>query len=331
MGGIVRRREFIGIVAGGIVSLPVPAAAQNSFTPKVGILDATPMQSFPERLAAFRQGLAVSGYVVGRNVAIEYRSAEGRPSMLPELAAELVGRRVSVVATTGGSGTALVAKAATSTIPIVFTTGDDPVRVGLVASLSRPGGNLTGVTLSSTQLIEKRLELFRLLAPKGTTIAILTGGGTQTDPLSDEHTAFAIHDAGANFVILRAQRNDDLDATLALAVQTGAAGLLVAAAPYLMSRRAQIVALAARHALPAIYPFHEFCDVGGLMSYGPDLTTAYYQQGVYVGRILKGLTPGDLPVQLTSKFELVINLRTAAALGLTIPRLLNGRVDRVIE
>jgi putative tryptophan/tyrosine transport system substrate-binding protein len=299
--------------------------------PVIGVLGVAAHDTIPKYFPAFVQGLKERGYVEGRNVAIEYRLADSRVGRLPAFAADLVRRQVAVIATNGGSLTALAAKAATSRIPIVFTTGDDPVGIGLVESLSRPGGNVTGVSMSSTALLEKRLELLRELAPGAGTIALLMSADPHKGRFWNEHTAIAARTAGFKVIVVEVEVESDLEALFASAIQQGADALLVAAAPFFMRRRAQVVALAARHGVPAVYPFREFSEVGGLMSYGPNLPATYLQAGLYTGRILNGAEPGDLPVQLPTKFELVINLKTAKALGLEVSRLLTARVDKVIE
>ena len=328
---------------GAALSWPASAAAQAQRVSVIGVLGTTSFDSVPVRFSAFHQGLKETGYVEGQNLAIEYRLAEGQPDRLPALAADLVRRQVAVIATNGGSFPALAAKAATSTIPIVFTgIGDDPMALCLVASLSRPGGNATGVSLTSSELVEKSLELLRELAPNADTIALIRGEGTDSTQYWSEHVAaearavglkltVAARAVGLNVLVPHVQIDSDFEAVFASIVHQGAGAVMVAATPVFVRRRAQIVALAARYRLPTIYPWREYCEAGGLMSYGPDLLDAYLQAGRYTGHILNGAVPGDLPVQMPTKFELVINLNTAKALGIQISRLLNARADQVIE
>jgi putative ABC transport system substrate-binding protein len=300
--------------------------------PVIGVLGTTSFDPTPARFSAFYQGLKETGYVEGRNLAIEYRFAEGQFDRLSALAADLVRRRVAVIAASGGGFPALAAKAATSTIPIVFTgVGDDPMAMGLVASLSRPGGNATGVSLISSELVEKCLELLRELAPGAETIALLRGAGNDRNQYWSEHITVVARGAGLKVLVRQVYFDSDFDAVIASTVREGAGAVLVAATPFFMSRRFEMVALAARYRLPTIYPWREYCEAGGLMSYGPDLLDAYLQSGRYTGRILNGAAPGDLPVQQPTKFELVINLKTAKVLGIEISRLLNARADKVIE
>jgi putative ABC transport system substrate-binding protein len=327
---LVRRRDFIGIV-GTAAAWPIAAVGQAPHLPVIGVLGTTAFDSTPMRFSAFHQGLKETGYIEGRNVAIEYRFAEGQPDRLPELAADLVRRQVAVIAASGGGLAALAAKAATSTIPIVFNVGEDPMAAGLVASISRPGGNATGVSLISSELVEKSLELLRELAPGARTIALVRGGGSDATRYWSEHVTAAARAAGLTVLVSHVSFEPDLEAVFASIVREGAGAVLVAATPLFMRRRYQIVALAAQHKLPTIYPWREYCEAGGLMSYGPDLLDAYHQVGRYTGRILNGAAPGDLPVQMPTKFELVINLKTAKALGIQISRLLNARADKVIE
>jgi ABC-type uncharacterized transport system substrate-binding protein len=321
----MRRREFITLVGGGAVTLPLGACALPPTTPVIGVLSVTTPAHFP----AFLQGLKVEGFVEGRNVAIAHRQAEERVSGLGELVADLVRRQVAVIVAFGGSGPALAAKAATSTIPIVFTTGDDPVRLGLVASLNRPGSNATGVSVSSTELIAKRIELLRELVPEMTAIAIL--GASRMNKAAQEHIDNVARAVGLKAIVLIANDEGAFEVAFASAAEAEVDGLLVSAVPFFMRHRQQIVALAQRYRMPTIYPWREYSDDGGLMSYAPDLADAYHQIGRYAARILKGAAPSDLPVLLPSKFELVVNLKTAKVLGLPVSRLLNARADRVIE
>jgi putative ABC transport system substrate-binding protein len=296
----------------------------------IGILSTSAPGSDSRRLAAFFRGLRREGYVEGKNVVIENRWADGVYDRLPGLAADLVRRRVDLIATTGGNAPALAAKAATSTIPIVFTTGGDPVQAGLVASLSHPGGNMTGMSLYSIELVEKRLELLNELVPSARTIALIGAASTEAR-FSIQHARSAASAIGVNVLAVNSGRRSNFEEAIASAVQQRAEALLLGAIPFFMGHRAQVVDLAARHSLPTIYPWREFTDVGGLMSYGPNLMEGYERIGSYAGRILKGVSPSDLPVHLPTRFELIINLRTATNLGLVVPRLLHARADKAIE
>jgi putative ABC transport system substrate-binding protein len=327
----VRRRDFIGIV-GTAAAWPLVAVGQTPRPPVIGVLGTTSFDSTPMRFSAFHQGLRETGYVEGRNLTIDYRFAGGEPDRLPALAADLVRRQVAVITTSGGGFAALAARAATSTIPIVFAAvSDDPMALGLVASLNRPGGNATGVSLISSELVEKCLELLREVAPGVRTVALLRGEGSDKTQYWSEHITVAAQTIGLKVIIPRGHIGDDFESAFSSAVRQGAGAFLVAGTPVFMRRRFEIVALAARYRLPTIYPWREYCEAGGLMSYGPDLLDAYLQAGRYTGRILDGAAPADLPVQMPTKFELVINLKTAKALGIEISRLLNARADKVIE
>jgi putative ABC transport system substrate-binding protein len=298
--------------------------------PVVGFLNSRAASDDPHLLAAFRQGLKEVGYVEGQNVAIEYRFAEGQDNRLPALAADLVRRRVAVIAANGFAAQA--AKAATVTIPIVFTAGFDPVAVGLVANMSRPGGNITGVCVLDVELGPKRLELLHALVPVATIIAVLVN---PADPARAEITAknmqAAARKLGLQLQVLHASTDRDFDAVFASLVQLRAGGLVIGGDPFFNSRVEQLGTLALRHAVPTIYQFRAFAAAGGLASYGANLTDSYRLMGVYTGRILHGEKPGDLPIQQPTKVELVINLKTAMALGLTIPQSLLGRADEVIR
>ena len=328
----MKRRDLI-IALGGALAWPLAARAQQKAMPVVGFLstgNASPGPVAP-LVAAFRQGLSETGYVEGQNVTIEYRWAEGHYDRLPALAADLVGRKVDVIVSTGGTPTALAAKNATSTIPIVFRAGTDPVGDGLVASLARPGGNLTGVSMIIDELTPKRLELLSELVLQAKVIALLVNPKNPATENVMRDVQEAARVKGLQLPILKANSESEIDAAFATLVQLQAGALVVAADPFLTSRREQLVALATRHAVPAIYAWREFAEAGGLISYGSSLTTAFRQLGNYAGKILKGAKPADLPVQQPTRFELVINLKTAKALRLTIPQSLLLRADDVIH
>jgi putative ABC transport system substrate-binding protein len=326
----MRRREFLMLLGGGAAALPFGARAQQPATPVIGFLNST-SSTESVLVAAFFQGLNEAGYVEGANVAIEYRWAEGQYDRLPELASDLVRRRVSLIVATGGTLSARAAKAATATIPILFVSGLDPVREGLVSSYSRPGGNATGVSVYTTALAAKRLELLAELVPKAATVAMLHNSNTVSFNIEAKELEAAMQAAGKRLLVLRAGADADFETALATAVQQHADALVVSTDPFFTSQRAQIVALAARHKLPAAYGWRQYVEAGGLMSYGPSLTAAYRQVGVYAGRILKGAKPNDLPVEASGRVELIINLKTANALGLNVPRIMLRRADELIE
>jgi putative tryptophan/tyrosine transport system substrate-binding protein len=325
----MRRRDFITFV-GGAAAWPLGANAQQSAMPVIGFLNGASAEGYALYVSAFRQGLKEAGYVEGQNVAIEYRWADGHYEQLPALAADLVRRRVSVIAATSTPAN-LVAKAATTTIPIVFTTGGDPVRVGLVASMNRPGGNVTGVSSLDVEVAPKRLELAHELVPTATTIALLV---KPTDPNSEtlsKELAVAAPALGVQLHVVHANTEREIDEAFATVAQVRAGALVIGADAYFNTRLVQLGALTLRYAVPTIYQYRQFADAGGLMSYGTSLTDLYRQAGVYTGRVLKGENPADLPVQQATKMELIINLKTAKALGITLPLPLLGRADEVIE
>jgi putative tryptophan/tyrosine transport system substrate-binding protein len=324
----MRRRELMLLLGGAMMSARALGAQQKAM-PVIGFLSSSASGPTAPFMAAFRQGLSETGYVEGQNLAIEYRWAESRYDRLPALAEDLVRRNVDVIAT-GGTPAALAAKNATSTIPIIFNVGD-PVELGLVASLSRPGGNLTGFSNLAVEMNPKRLELLSELVPQAKVIALLVNQNNPNTERNITDVRSAAQAKGIQLPILKAATESEIDAALATLAQLRADALVIATDPFLNSRRDQLVALASRHAVPAMYYWREFAAAGGLISYGPSLTTAYRLIGVYAGRILKGAKPADLPVQQPTTFELVINLKTAQALGLTIPQSILGRADEVIE
>jgi putative ABC transport system substrate-binding protein len=327
----MKRREFIMLLGTVAAAWPFVARAQQAALPVIGFLDSGAAAGMTAYLDGFRRGLGETGYTEGQNVAIEYRWAEGRPDRLPALAAELVRRPVDVIVGSRGPAPGLAAKAATSAIPIVFQTGSDPVEIGLVASMNRPGGNVTGVTRMSTALIPKRLGILSGLVPKATAIALLVNpNGPQTTEQVREMQE-PTRSLGLQLHVVSAGNERELPAAFTVAVQNGAAALIVATDSLFIGLHNAIIALAASHALPAMYFERESVVAGGLMSYSASLADSFRQVGVYVGRILKGAKPADLPVLQPDKFELVINLRTAKALGLTMPPTLLATADEVIE
>src|SRR5262249_45935766 len=326
----MRRREFIKVIVGSVATWPLAVRAQQRAVPVIGFLNGASPDEYAPFVAAFRQGLKEAGTIEGQNATIEYHWAEGRYDRLPTLAADLVHRNVTIIAATS-TPAAQAAKAATATIPIVFTTGDDPIRLGFVASLNRPGGNMTGVTNLLVDLGTKQLGLLRELAPGTTAIVVLANPnfiGTERQ-LKDVETA--VRALGLRFSVLSAGTEPEIDRAFASVTQLAGAALIVAADPFLFAHRDRIVALAARYAIPAIYSIRNFAVAGGLMSYGTDFADSYRQAGIYTGRIIRGEKPADLPVQQSIKFEFVVNLKTAKALGLAMPPALLARADEVIE
>jgi putative ABC transport system substrate-binding protein len=328
----LRRREFITLLSGGAAAWPLAARAQQPGMPVIGFLGSSSPDLFARPLSAFRQGLNETGYVEGRNVTIEYRWADGQNDRLPALAADLVRRQVNVIAAPGSTPAALAAKAATATIPVIFQVGTDPVAAGLVASLARPAGNVTGVTNINTELVPKRLELLRELIPTAKLIALLVN---PTSPFITESISKDLQSAtralGLELHILNASTEHDFDTVFATLAQLRADVLVIAPDAMFISRSEQLGALTLRHAVPAVTQFREFAAAGGLMSYGGSFTEPTRLVGVYTGRALKGEKPADLPVMQATKVELVINLKTAKALGINVPNTLIGRADEVIE
>jgi putative ABC transport system substrate-binding protein len=323
----MKRREFITAL-GVAATWPFAAHAQQPVMPVIGYLSAGSPEQYAHLLSAFRKGLSEAGYIEGQNVAIEYRSAHTDDSRLPELAADLVRRRVAVIATPGSTPAALAAKAATTTIPIVFGIGPDPVQVGLVDSLNRPGGNITGVSYLQKELTVKRLGLLHELLPNAARFAVLVNPGNPSTELVTKDAKAGALTIGAQIEVLPAASNHDIDAIFARLAQNPADALLVNADPLFFTRRVQLVTLAVRHSLPTMYPNREYVEVGGLVSYGPNLTDQFRQVGVYVGRILKGDKPANLPVVQPTGLELVINLETAKVFGLPVPPTLLARARR---
>jgi putative ABC transport system substrate-binding protein len=328
---MIRRRQFITLIGGAAAVWPLPARAQQLTLPVIGFLSSGSPALDAYRVRAFRQGLGETGYAEGRNVAIEFRWAEGQYDRLPAMAADLVRQQVAVIAVNGPPGTR-AAQAATATVPIVFIIGADPVGSGFVASLNRPGRNLTGVTALNMELGPKRLELLHELVPTAGVIAHLVNPSNPfATPKEDEAFAAAARSLGLKLVVLEAGSERDFDAVFARLIELRAGALMIDPDGVFNSLIAQLAALTVRHAVPAVFPYREFTDAGGLMSYGGDITESFRLAGSYTGRILKGEKPADLPVQQTAKVELVINLKTAKALGLTVPLSLLGRADEVIE
>ena len=329
----MKRREFITLLGGAAVSWPQTVRAQQPATPVIGFLNSQSPDGYTERLRGFRQGLKEAGFIEGENVAIEYQWSEGKFDLLPALAADLVSRRLAAIVATGGEPSALAAKQATQTIPIIFLIGDDPIELGLVQSFNRPGGNVTGGTLFSYATVVKRLELLHELIPNNAAaIALLLN---PSSPTIAENETRAVKSAalslGRTIQILNASIEPEIEAVFATIAQQGIGGLLVSGDALFTNRRKQIVDLAARHAIPAIYGWREYIAAVGLAAYGVSLADSYRQTGIYTGKILKGAKPAELPIIRPTKFELVINLKTAKTLGLTVPLTLQAAADEVIE
>ncbi len=325
----MRRRDFIKVLSGAAAIRPLSVRAQRSATPVIGFLRSTALANSTSFVTTFRQGLKESGFIEGQNVAIELRFAEGRSDRLPELTADLIHKPVAVII--ANDPAAHAAQAATTTVPIVFITGSDPVREGLVASLSRPGGNVTGVVFISSELGTKRLDLLRQLVPKATTIGVLVNPNTPETEAERSDLLAASLKIGQQLSILDVGSDSEIENAFAALVQRGAGAALVGSGPFLTAHRQQLVALAARSRLPTMYSLREFVGGGGLVSYGASITEAYRQAGVYVGQILRGKKPADLPVMRSTKFEFVLNLETAKSLGLEVPPTLIALADEVIE
>jgi putative ABC transport system substrate-binding protein len=326
----MRRREFITLLGGAAAVWPLAVRAQQPAVPVIGLLASTSADTYESRIGFFRKGLSETGYVEGRNVAIEYRWADSKYDRLPEMAAELVRRQVAVI-TAITTPAALAAKAATTTIPIVFEVGGDPIALGLVASLSQPGGNLTGVSLLNFELAAKRLELLHELVPKATIIALLVNPNAPSAEALSREVQAAAGKLGLQLHVLHASAEGDLDVAFERLLKLRAGALVIGTDPFFNSRSEQIAALAIRHAVPTIYQYRVFAAAGGLMSYGGSFSEPFRQTGVYTGRIIKGEKPADLPIIQSTKVELIVNLKTAKTLGVAVPLPLLGRADEVIE
>jgi putative ABC transport system substrate-binding protein len=328
---MMRRRAFITLL-GGAAAWPVTASAQQAALPVIGLLDPRSPDALVDRLRGFRRGLNERGFVEGENVAIESRWADNRMDRLPELAADLVRRQVAVIVTPGGLASALAAKAATTAIPIVFVVADDPVKLGLVASLARPDGNLTGINFFTGELTAKRLELLRELMPAATRVAVLVNPANPANAdTASREAGTAARAIGVQIQIFNATTSREISAAFATFGNERPDAVLVGLDPFFNSRRVQLVQLATRYGLPTSYPARDFVEAGGLISYGANIADAWRQAGIYVGRILKGAKPAELPVMQSSRFELVVNSETARMLGVTLPPTLLARADEVIE
>jgi putative ABC transport system substrate-binding protein len=327
----MRRRDFITLAGGAAAAWPLAARAQQASMPVVGLLGATTRHGYAAQLEAFRQGLSEAGFVEGRNVAIEYRWADDQYDRLPALAADLVRRQVAVIATLGGNTASVAAKAATTTIPVVFHGSVDPVQAGLVTSLNRPGGNVTGVVTLNMDTGQKRLELMHELLPAAATIGLLLNPANAVAEHQSKDLRAAARTLGLQLRIANASSEHDFDAAFATLSQERVGGLVIGTDGFLVSQSERLAALAVRYALPTIFQYRAFATAGGLMSYGGSVTDSYRLSGIYTGRILKGEKPADLPVQQATKVELIINLKTAKTLGITFPITLLGRADEVIE
>ena len=325
----MKRREFITLLGGAAATWPLAARAQLPALPVVGFVRSVSLADAADLVEAFRQGLKETGYVEGQNVAIELRSAEGHLDRLPALVADLIHRPVAVIV--GNHNAAVAAKAATATMPIIFATGSDPVRDGIVASLNRPGGNITGVTFLVSGLGAKRLDLLRQFVPKATSIGLLVNPGNPDTEAERKDVQAAAQNIGQQLIIMDASSDRDIETAFATFVQRGVGAIIVGVGAFFYSNRKRLIALAARHSLPAIYADRENARAGGLMSYGPSIEDAYRQTGIYAGQILKGAKPADLPVMQSTKFEFVINLKTAKSLRLTFHPQLLATADEVIE
>jgi putative tryptophan/tyrosine transport system substrate-binding protein len=327
----MKRREFITLLGGASASWPIAARAQQPTTPVVGLLSTGSQESDAFRVAAVRQGLAEVGYVEGRNVGFEYRRAEDHYERLPALAIELVRRDVAVIVALGGNTSAAAAKSASATIPIVFAIGGDPIKMDFVASLNRPGGNMTGVSFLNDALVEKQLEVLHETVPNAELMGFLVNPANRNADSDTKNVLAAAKSLGRKMAVVQARTDSELEVAFITLVQRHAGALLVGSDPFFANRRNKLVELAERHRIPGVYALREFAVIGGLMSYGTNITEAHRIAGLYAGRILKGEKPADLPVQQSTKVELVINLKTAKAFGLTVPPHIVARADEVIE
>ncbi len=327
----IGRREFVAGLGGTAVAWPLAVHAQQEARPLIGFLGTASPAQFADGMLAFHQGLSETGFIEGQNVAIEYRWAENQIDRLPQLAADLVHRGVAVIATGGASPAALAAKAATTTIPVIFQIGADPVALGLVESLNRPGGNVTGVTSLNVELAQKRLEVLHELVPNVTTIALLVNPATGSSETQSQSQLAASRELGLQLHVLQASSEQEIDAVFASLHGLGISGLVISADPLFAVRNQQLAELSLRFGTPSISPYRAFAKAGGILSYGGSLIDQYRQLGVYTGRILKGARPADLPVEQITKVELIVNLKTAKALGLTVPQSILARADGVLE